>query len=306
MLHRGRLADNRRARAELLGFAPTKTTSNVIDELYQWPSVVHLPARWRRHERRNLDGPAITQRIADIITFPARTVTSVSGSAASSMVGPVRHWIADEVDDWGRDDGFTNRVWSASRARSGHLGRRCRAAATSQRCARHRQCATLVRARPAVCGARNRRSDRSTRPIRWSTRQCTPGSDDAAHRSAAAHRGRILKGRSGVGELIVLGAAHQATNQQCGVIDHRLVGAAIVAKVPVFPTASASVPLRRSARVSELARFAKSAKRRRGPLEELELADIVRERIDELLAEMGGTLTGTPLDWLPFGGFGAL
>jgi len=40
MLNRGRLADNARAR-ELLGFAPTTTTSDVIDELYRWPSVVH-------------------------------------------------------------------------------------------------------------------------------------------------------------------------------------------------------------------------------------------------------------------------
>lgn len=44
MLHRGRLADNRRAR-EVLGFAPTTTTGAVIDQLYQWPSVVHVPAR---------------------------------------------------------------------------------------------------------------------------------------------------------------------------------------------------------------------------------------------------------------------
>jgi len=37
---------------------------------------------------------------------------------------------------------------------------------------------------------------------------------------------------------------------------------------------------------------------RRGPLAELELADLVERRIDDLLAEAGGTLTGTPLDWL--------
>ena len=44
MLHRGRLADNARA-AELIGFAPFATTSDVIDQLYRWPSVVHTPAR---------------------------------------------------------------------------------------------------------------------------------------------------------------------------------------------------------------------------------------------------------------------
>lgn len=44
MLHRGRLAANHRAR-EVIGFAPTTTTSDVIDQLYGWPSVVHTPAR---------------------------------------------------------------------------------------------------------------------------------------------------------------------------------------------------------------------------------------------------------------------
>jgi hypothetical protein len=40
--------------------------------------------------------------------------------------------------------------------------------------------------------------------------------------------------------------------------------------------------------------------KRRGPLAELELADLVERRIDDLLAEAGGTVTGTPLDWLGF------
>ena len=43
MLHRGRLADNTRA-FETIGFAPTSTSRDVIDQLFQWPSVVHTPA----------------------------------------------------------------------------------------------------------------------------------------------------------------------------------------------------------------------------------------------------------------------
>jgi UDP-glucose 4-epimerase len=43
MFHRGRLADNSRAR-EVLGFAPATTTSDVIDQLYRWPTVIHQPA----------------------------------------------------------------------------------------------------------------------------------------------------------------------------------------------------------------------------------------------------------------------
>jgi hypothetical protein len=29
----------------VLGFAPTTSTGDVIDQLYRWPSVVHVPAR---------------------------------------------------------------------------------------------------------------------------------------------------------------------------------------------------------------------------------------------------------------------
>jgi UDP-glucose 4-epimerase len=44
LMHRGRLADGGRA-LEVLGVAPTNSTSEVIDKLYSWPSVVHTPAR---------------------------------------------------------------------------------------------------------------------------------------------------------------------------------------------------------------------------------------------------------------------
>jgi len=44
LLHRGRLADGSRA-ADTIGFTPTATTRDVIDQLYRWPSVIHVPAR---------------------------------------------------------------------------------------------------------------------------------------------------------------------------------------------------------------------------------------------------------------------
>ncbi|MDQ3469387.1 MAG: NAD-dependent epimerase/dehydratase family protein [Actinomycetota bacterium] len=43
-LHRGRLADNSRME-ELVGFRPTATTSDVIDRLYAWPTVIRVPPR---------------------------------------------------------------------------------------------------------------------------------------------------------------------------------------------------------------------------------------------------------------------
>ena len=43
-LHRGRLADNARME-ELVGFHPTTTTVEVVDKLYEWPTVIRIPAR---------------------------------------------------------------------------------------------------------------------------------------------------------------------------------------------------------------------------------------------------------------------
>ena len=43
-MHRGRLADNSRM-GELLGFTPATTTIEVIDKLYNWPTVIRVPAR---------------------------------------------------------------------------------------------------------------------------------------------------------------------------------------------------------------------------------------------------------------------
>ena len=44
LLMRGRLADNGRM-AELLGITADTTTTEVIDHLYRWPSILRQPAR---------------------------------------------------------------------------------------------------------------------------------------------------------------------------------------------------------------------------------------------------------------------
>jgi UDP-glucose 4-epimerase len=44
VLHRGRLADNGQMR-HLLGLTPERSTTDVIDRLYNWPSIIHQPAR---------------------------------------------------------------------------------------------------------------------------------------------------------------------------------------------------------------------------------------------------------------------
>ena len=44
LLHRGRLADPSLAR-EVLGVTPRFSTSEVVDQVYSWPSILHVPAK---------------------------------------------------------------------------------------------------------------------------------------------------------------------------------------------------------------------------------------------------------------------
>ena len=100
-------------------------------------------------------------------------------------------------------------------------------------------------------------------------------------------------------QLVVMGAEHGTI----GRVDHALVGAALSVGASVYPAATSSSPFGRAARL-EIGPASKSARKRRGPLSELELADQVRVDIAMLLDELGELNTGTPLDWLPLSGLG--
>ncbi len=105
------------------------------------------------------------------------------------------------------------------------------------------------------------------------------------------------------GELLVVGAEPTFHPRKVGRIDHRLIGAAVETRSAVFPAATAASPITRSARI-EVGAAVRPSRRRRGPLTELELADQLEQRIQDLLDEFGGAQTGTPLDWLPLSGMG--
>lgn len=243
------------------------------------------------------------RQLADVISMPVRAVGKPATDLASSSVQTFRAWTANEVDDWGRDNAFVNRIWSASQLRwstsvggAEHLPKRTGALIVVN--ARRFALAPILAA--LAIGAE------VDRPVRF------VGRPDVAPIGPLMQRlGGLLPVEAEVesalraGSLVVLGADHEATNQRSGLIDHRLVGAAVAASVRVLPTATVSVPVRRNARV-EIGAPARLRRRRRGPLEELETADLLQARIDALLDEMGGTLTGTPLDWLPTGGIGGL
>lgn len=244
-----------------------------------------------------------TRQLADVITLPVRTVGGQASGIASASVRTFRAWTANEVDDWGRDNAFVNRIWSASQLRwstavggAEHLPKRAGALIVIN--ARRFALAPVLAA--LAVGAE------IDRPVRF------VGRPDVAPIGPMMQRlGGLLpveaevEGALRAGSVVVLGAAPMSTNQASGLIDHRLVGAAVAAKVRILPAAAVSVPVRRDARV-EIGPPVRLRHRRRGPLEELETADLLQNRIDALLDELGGTLTGTPLDWLPTGGIGGL
>lgn len=235
-------------------------------------------------------------RIAEVATFPARAAGSQASSVLGGAAGQIREWSTNEVDDWGRDNEFTNRMWALSRMRwttsiggAANVPRRAGALIVVNA---RRFAMAPVFAALAIGAAVDR-------PVRF------VGRPDIAPLGPLMQRlGGLLpivdelEGALRASQLVVLGAEHRISNQRCGTVDHRLIGAAVAAKVRVLPAAAVSVSLRREARV-EIGRPAHPGPHRRGPLAELELADLVEERVDALLDELGGTLPGTPLDWVP-------
>jgi hypothetical protein len=238
------------------------------------------------------------QRVADVVTLPVRKVVPATTGAAAVTYRRATSWTANEVDDWGRDNGFVNRIWSLSGWRwhtsvggVEHVPRRAGALIIVN--ARRFALAPIFAA--LSIGAE------IDRPVRF------VGRPDVAPFGPVMQRlggllpvAAELEGVLRSGEIVVLGSAPQPSNEFSGLIDHRLVGAAIASQVRVLPAATISTPVRRSARV-EIGRAISLRKRRRGPLAELETADAAQARIDALLDELGGTSTGTPLDWLPIG-----
>lgn len=239
-------------------------------------------------------------RTTRVVQLPTRTATAVRDESLSLF-----HRLTDEppghVDDWGRDAGLFRTVtrlseirWAVSTGGDQHLPRRKgglivvnsrRFAMTSVYCA----------------FAISRAIDR---PVRFSGR-----ADDGALGALAQRVGGLLDhpdeitGALRAGELVVCSASSRFQPRQVGTVDHVMVGAALAAGVPVFPAATTSSPFSRRARI-EIGTASRHRRRRRGPLAEVELAEIVADDIENLLAEMGDISTGTPLDWLPLSGLG--
>ncbi|MGZ4764987.1 MAG: hypothetical protein ACXVH5_04270 [Ilumatobacteraceae bacterium] len=103
------------------------------------------------------------------------------------------------------------------------------------------------------------------------------------------------------GELVVVSTASTRNPRHAGPVDSRLIGTAVITGTPVFPVASMSSLVGRAARV-EVGPQIRPHRKRRGPLAELELAEVTQRHIQRLLDGLGGLRTGVaPVDWLAEG-----
>jgi hypothetical protein len=103
------------------------------------------------------------------------------------------------------------------------------------------------------------------------------------------------------GELVVVSTRGTRNPRHAGAIDPALIGTAVSAGTPVFPVASMSSPIGRAARV-EVGPQMRPNRKRRGPLTELELAEVTQRHIQRLLDGLGGLHTGVAaVDWLAEG-----
>lgn len=232
---------------------------------------------------------------ASVVTVPARA----AGATAAGTARTLREWSGGDVDDWGCDAHAVARAFAASRLRwdvavggTVHLPRRGGALIVTN--ARSMALAPLFAALAI--------GDAAGRPVRFVGRpDIAPIGPFLQRLGGLLPLEDELEGALRAGELVLLGATHRRDNARTGAIDHALIGAAVAARARVLPAVTLSAPLARAARV-ELGAPVTRTRIRRGPLAELELADAIQRRIDALLVEFGGPLTGTVLDWVPGAG----
>ena len=249
----------------------------------------------------------MSQRTGELIQFPRKAAGRVANSVASGVSGvggaitaPVKAlWPVHSVDDFGRDPhligvaGPLARIrWDVSVGGLEHLPVRTGALLV---CNTRRWSLTAVYAALAL-------SDAIGRPVRF------VGRPDSAPIGPLMRRlgGLLAQPADVLGalrhhELVLLPAAATAHPRHAGAVAHDLVGPAVVAGVPVFPVATMSSSLSRTAR-AEVGPQVRPRHKRRGPLAEVELAEQVQHHLQRMLDGFGGMQTGVgPLDWLAEG-----
>ena len=238
-------------------------------------------------------------KIGEVIQFPRRAAGKV-GEVGNSLTAPVRAlWPVHSVDDFGRDPHLIKAIapltklrWDVSVGGLDHLPQRAGALLV---CNTRRWSLTSVYAALAL-------SEALERPVRFVGRP-----DIAPVGSLLRRMGGLLAQPADVlgalrhHELVLLPAAATAHPRHAGTVAHELVGPAVIAGVGVYPVATMSSSVSRTAR-AEVGPQVRPRNKRRGPLAEVELAEQIQHHLQRMLDGFGGMQTGVaPLDWLAEG-----
>jgi 1-acyl-sn-glycerol-3-phosphate acyltransferase len=211
-----------------------------------------------------------------------------------------RSWYpADSVDEWGRDSHLIELLtpaatlrWDVSVGGAHHLPKRGGALLVTN--SRRFSLSTIYSAWAL--------SQAIGRPVRFGGRPDTAPLGPLMQRlGGLLNDPDEIRAALGAGELVMVSAKGTRNPRHAGPVDPMLIGTAVISGRPVYPVASMSTPFGRSARV-EAGPPIRPRRKRRGPLAELELAELTQLHIQRLIDGLGGLHTGvTPIDWLAEG-----
>ena len=211
-----------------------------------------------------------------------------------------RSWYpADSVDEWGRDAHLIELLtpaatlrWDVSVGGVQHLPKRLGALLVTN--SRYFSLSPIYSAwaLSQACG----------RPVRFAGRpDIVPLGPLLQRLGGLLNEPEEISGALRAGELVVVPAKSTRDPRHAGAVDPALIGAAIASGTAVYPVASMSTPFGRAARV-EVGPAVRPRRKRRGPLAELELAELTQLSIQRLIGGLGGVHTGVaPIDWLAEG-----
>ena len=208
-------------------------------------------------------------------------------------------YTPDAVDEWGRDAQFidvitpiTNLRWQAAVGGIHHLPKRGGALLVT-----NSRRFTLSAIYTALALSRA-----TGRPVRFAGRpDIAPIGPIMQRLGGLLANPDEIRAALGADELVVVSCRATSDPRHAAPVDAALVGAAVVTGKPVFPVASSSSFIGRTAR-AEVAPQIRSHVKRRGPLADIELAELVQRHLQRMLDGFGGLRTGVgPVDWLAEG-----
>ncbi len=222
------------------------------------------------------------------------------GVTMGSVIRLPRSWYpADSVDEWGRDAHLIELLtpaatlrWDVSVGGVHHLPKRGGALLVTN--SRRFSLSTVYSALAL--------SQASGRPVRFGGRpDIAPVGPFMQRLGGLLGNADEISGALRAGELVVVSAHGTRDPRHAGPVDAALIGTAVVSEVPVYPVASMSTPFGRTARV-EVGPQIRPRRKRRGPLAELELAELTQRHLQRMIDGLGGLHTGVaPIDWLAEG-----